>query len=78
MEALRAFQKSLREDPSVLSFDDGTERPLFKMGSMKEALHFAKEAVALNENNLEFQKKLAFLYIDSGRFEESLSCLKNW
>ncbi len=47
-----------------------------EMGSMKEALHFAKEAVALNENNLEFQKKLAFLYIDSGRFEESLSCLK--
>jgi tetratricopeptide (TPR) repeat protein len=41
-----------------------------------EALHFAKEAVALNENNLDFQKKLAFLYIDSGRFEESLTCLK--
>ena len=30
----------------------------------------------LNENNLDFQKKLAFLYIDSGKFEESLPCLK--
>ena len=39
-------------------------------------MYFAKEAVALNENNLDFQKKLAFLYIDSGKFEESLSCLK--
>jgi hypothetical protein len=47
-----------------------------EMGSNREALHFAKEAVALNENNLDFQKKLAFLYI-SGRFEESL-VLKNW
>ena len=46
------------------------------MGNSKEALHFAKEAVAFNENNLDFQKKLAFLYIDSGKFEESLTCLK--
>jgi len=76
MEALRAFQKSLREDPQFyLSMMEQSDLYL-EMGSMKEALHFAKEAVALNENNLEFQKKLAFLYIDSGRFEESLSCLK--
>ena len=60
MEALRAFQKSLREDPQFyLSMMEQSDLYL-EMGSMKEALHFAKEAVALNENNLEFQKKLAF------------------
>ncbi len=66
----------MREDPQFyLSMMEQSDLYL-EMGSMKEALHFAKEAVALNENNLEFQKKLAFLYIDSGRFEESLTCLK--
>lgn len=76
IEALQAFQKSLREDPQFyLSMMEQSDIYL-EMNSPKEALHFAKEAVALNGNNIEFQKKLAYLYIDSGRFEESLSCLK--
>lgn len=52
------------------------DRIYLELGSKTEALYFAKEAVALNENNLDFQKKLAFIYIDSGKFEESLVCLK--
>lgn len=76
IEALQAFQKSLREDPQFyLSMMEQSDIYL-EMKSMKEALHFAKEAVALNSNNIEFQKKLAYLYIDSGKFEESLTCLK--
>ena len=76
IEALQSFQKSLREDPQFyLSMMEQSDIYL-EMNSPKEALHFAKEAVALNGNNIEFQKKLAYLYIDSGRFEESLSCLK--
>lgn len=76
IEALQAFQKSLREDPQFyLSMMEQSDIYL-EMGNVREALHFAKEAVSHNENNLEFQKKLAFLYIDSGKFEESLSCLK--
>ena len=76
IEALRAFQKSLKEDPQFyLSMMEQSDLYL-ELGSKTEALYFAKEAVALNENNLDFQKKLAFLYIDSGKFEESLSCLK--
>lgn len=76
IEALQAFQKSLREDPQFyLSMMEKSDIYL-EMKSMREALHFAKEAVALNPNNMEFQKKLAYLYIDSGRFEESLDCLK--
>ena len=39
-------------------------------------MHFANEAISLNDNNLDYQKRLAFLYIDSGKFEESLACLK--
>lgn len=76
IEALQAFQKSLREDPQFyLSMMEKSDIYL-EMKSMKEALHFAQEAVALNGNNMEFQKKLAYLYIECGRFEESLECLK--
>ena len=74
--ALNSFQKSLREDPQFYLSMMEQSYIYEEMGGMKEALHFAKEAVALNENNLDYQKRLAFLYIDSGRFEESLSCLK--
>ncbi len=49
-----------------------------EMGQMKEALHFAKEATALNDTNVDYQKRLAFLYIDSELFEESLPCLEKW
>ena len=42
MEALRAFQKSLRR-PSVLSFDDGTKRPLFGNGKHEKAYILLKK-----------------------------------
>ncbi|UOE41075.1 tetratricopeptide repeat protein [Chryseobacterium suipulveris] len=74
--ALNAFQKSLRDDPQFYLSMMEQSYIYEDMGGMKEALHFAKEAVSLNENNLDYQKRLAFLYIDSGRFEESLECLK--
>lgn len=74
--ALNAFQKSLREDPQFYLSMMEQSYIYEEMGGMKEALHFAKEAVELNENNLDYQKRLAFLYIDSGKFEESLTCLK--
>lgn len=74
--ALNAFQKSLRDDPQFYLSMMEQSYIYEDMGSMKEALHFAKEAASLNGNNLEYQKRLAFLYIDSGRFEESLTCLK--
>ena len=74
--ALNAFQKSLRDDPQFYLSMMEQSYIYEEMGSMKEALHFAKEAVSMNDNNLDYQKRLAFLYIDSGRFEESLACLK--
>ena len=74
--ALNSFQKSLRDDPQFYLSMMEQSYIYEDMGGMKEALHFAKEAVSLNENNLDYQKRLAFLYIDSGRFEESLECLK--
>lgn len=74
--ALNAFQKSLREDPQFYLAMMEQSYIYEEMGGMTEALHFAKEATHLNENNLDYQKRLAFLFIDSGKFEESLSCLK--
>lgn len=74
--ALHAFQNSLREDPQFYLSMMEQSFLYEEMGGMKEALHFAKEATFLNENNLDYQKRLAFLYIDAGRFGESLSCMK--
>ncbi|MEC5395683.1 tetratricopeptide repeat protein [Bergeyella sp. RCAD1439] len=73
--ALSAFQKSLVEDPQFYLSMMEQSYLYEEMGQMSEALHFAKEATNLNEENLEYQKRLAFLYIDAERFEESLECL---
>lgn len=74
--ALKSFQNSLREDPQFYMAMMEQSDIYQEMGNPKEALYFAKEAVSYNENNVEYQKKLAFLLIDSGKFEESLTCLK--
>ncbi|MGC4129656.1 MAG: tetratricopeptide repeat protein [Bergeyella sp.] len=74
--AMTAFQKSLREDPQFFLSMMEQSYIYEEMGAMREALHFAKEATQLSENNLNYQKRLAFLLIDAGNFEESLSCLK--
>lgn len=76
VQALTSFQKSLSEDPQFyLSMME--QSYLYEdMGGMREALHFAKEAVALNGSSMDYQKRLAFLYIEAGRFEESLDCLR--
>lgn len=74
--ALQAFQKSLRHDPQFYLSMMEQSYIYEEMGGMKEALHFAKEAVSMNDSNLDYQKRLAYLYIDAGRFEESLECLK--
>ncbi|HEX7869964.1 MAG TPA: tetratricopeptide repeat protein, partial [Chryseobacterium sp.] len=74
--ALNSFQKSLREDPQFYLAMMEQSYLYEEMGGMTEALHFAREATLLNDSNLDYQKRLAFLFIDSGKFEESLSCLK--
>ena len=74
--ALSAFQQSLREDPQFYMSMMEQSDVYYEMHKYEEALYFAKEAVSLNEANLDYQKKLAFLYIDGGKFEESISCLK--
>lgn len=74
--ALQAFQKSLRDDPQFYLSMMEQSYIYEEMGGMKEALHFAREAVLMNDSNLDYQKRLAYLYIDSGRFEESLVALK--
>ncbi len=74
--ALTSFQKSLREDPQFYLAMMEQSHIYEELGNPKEALYFAQEASALNEGNVEYQKRLAFLYITCGDYEESLSCLK--
>lgn len=74
--ALKSFQKSLIEDPQFYLSMMEQSHVYEELGSMQEALYFAREAALLSENNLDYQKRLAYLYIDNGMFEESLTCLK--
>lgn len=76
VQALTSFQKSLSEDPQFYLAMMEQSYLYEDMGGMREALHFAKEAAALNSSDMDYQKRLAFLYIEAGRFEESLGCLK--
>lgn len=74
--ALVFFQKSLIEDPQFYLSMMEQSFIYEDMGGMKESLHFAKEATLLNENNMDYQKRLAYLNIQTGNIEESLQCLK--
>ncbi len=74
--ALSCFQKSLKEDPQFYQSMMEQSYIYEDLGGKSEALHFAKEATAHNDSNLEYHKRLAFLHIDSGNFEESLISLK--
>lgn len=74
--ALNAFRKSLVEDPQFYLSMMEQSHIYEELGSMAEALHFAKEATLLNEDNLDYQKRLAYLLVYNGNFEESLVCLK--
>jgi len=74
--ALTSFQKSLREDPQFYLAMMEQSYIYEELGNIKESLYFAQEASLLNEGNVEYQKRLAFLYITSGDYEESLVCLK--
>lgn len=76
VSALGAFHKSLIEDPQFYMSMMEQSDIYYDMGEKDKALYFAKEAVSQNDSSLEYQKKLAFLYIDTSRFEESLVCLK--
>lgn len=76
ISALNSFQQSLREDPQFYMSMMEQSDIYYDMGKPQEALYFAQEAVSLNESSIEYQKKLAFLYVDMSRFEESLTCLR--
>ncbi|RQP14022.1 MAG: tetratricopeptide repeat protein [Chryseobacterium sp.] len=76
LAALTAFQQALKEDPQFFLAMSELSDIHEGLGNMKEALHYAKETIALNSANTEYQKRLAFLLIDAGQFEESLEPLK--
>lgn len=76
MKAISFFQKALVEDPQYYPSMMEQSYVYEQLKLMKEALYFAKEAVSFNESNLEYQKRLAFLYINAGDFENSVNCLR--
>ena len=74
--ALNSFQKSLREDPQFYLAMMEQSYLYEEMGGMSEALHFAKEATQLNENNLDYQKRLAFYSSIRGSLKKAFLVLK--
>lgn len=75
-QAKKAFQQSLIEDPQF-------SLPMMELsfiyeekGELAESLHFAKEATSFCEDNISYQKRLAFLYIENAQYENGLASLK--
>ena len=74
--ALKYFQKALIEDPQYYLAMMEQSFVYEELNAMNEALHFAKEATLLNDGNLDYQKRLAYLLIEQNHFEEGAICLK--
>lgn len=70
--ALPKLQQSLKEDPQFYMAMMEQSMIYEELGAMPEALHFAREATALNPQNMQYQKRLAYLLVDAGHFEDSL------
>jgi hypothetical protein len=66
----------LREDPQFYLAMMEQSYLYEEMGGMTEALHFAKEAT-LNENNLDYQKRLAFYSLIQVSLKKVFTVLKN-
>lgn len=76
LKAKKAFQNSLIEDPQFFLPMMELSYIYEEQGKMAEALHFAKEATSLCEENINYQKRLSLLYIENSMYKESVSCLK--
>jgi tetratricopeptide (TPR) repeat protein len=76
ISALNAFQESLREDPQFYLSMAEQSYLYEEMGEIDKALYFAEEAAFLNEDNLDYQRRVAFLCINAEKYEESLSFLE--
>jgi len=74
--ALKTLHKSLYEDPqfhaSMVSISEIYE----ELGNVQEAARFALEASKFNENDVELQQRLAFLYVSMGELEIAINCLE--
>lgn len=70
------FQNALIEDPQFFLPMMELSYIYEQKGELPEALHFAREATNLCGENINYQKRLAFLYIENNQYEESLVCLK--
>lgn len=74
--AISFFQKALVEDPQYYPSMMEQSYMYERLKLMDKALYFAQEATSFNENNPDYQKRLAFLYIHAGDFRNSVYCLK--
>lgn len=74
--ALTSLQKALYEDPQFYPAMIAISKVYEKLGNVGEAIHFAKEASRFNEDDMDLQKRLAFLYVTSGDLNSALVCLK--
>lgn len=76
IQALQSFQKSLIEDPQFYLSMMELSYLYETLGDKRQALKYAEEATSLNDANLDYYKRLAYLYIDSGKVYQSLDCLR--
>lgn len=70
-KALNSYHQAINEDPQMDIIWSETADVYEKLGGIEEAIHYLKRAVDLDANNTEYLKKLTFLSIQMGYYEEA-------
>jgi len=74
--ALKALHKSIYEDPQFHTSMIAISEIYEEMGNIYEATKFASEASRFNENDVDIQQRLAFLYVSLGKLDLAIICLE--
>lgn len=70
-KALNSFHLALHEDPQLdITWSEASE-VYEKLDSLDEAIHYLKRAVELDSSNVNYLKRLAYLSIQAGCYEEA-------
>ncbi|MGI9527554.1 MAG: tetratricopeptide repeat protein [Weeksellaceae bacterium] len=70
-KALNALHLSIHEDPQLDKAWSEASEIYEKLASYDEAIHYLKRAVDLDSSNVNYLKRLAFLSIQAGYYEEA-------
>lgn len=74
--ALKAFQDSVKEDFQFYLSMVEQSFVYEEIGDLEKAIHYIQSAIELNKNDLDYHKRLAYLYVLSEKYDELTKVLK--